>query len=82
MPMSDDDDDSAGTVSAALVGESCAGGDWEMFVSAVRLLRRCCMLAANRSDLLALKVKCCYGALFCSPEVRCCFWLQETGGRS
>lgn len=31
-------------------------GDWEVFASAVKLLRQACMLSANRSDLLSLKV--------------------------
>lgn len=32
-------------------------GDWEVFALAVKLLRRACMLSANRSDLLSLKVR-------------------------
>lgn len=51
--------DSMGVEPSVLSSSSAsasAGGGWEVFASAVRLLRRACMLAANRSDLLALKV--------------------------
>lgn len=43
-----------GSASTA-VGKGMVGG-LEVFALAVRLLRRVCMLSANRADLLALKV--------------------------
>lgn len=43
-----------GSASTA-VGTRMIGG-WEVFALAVRLLRRVCMLSANRADLLSLKV--------------------------
>lgn len=47
----------------AMTGQPCSGmGDWEVFALAVRLLRRACMLAANRTDLLTLKVSVSIGA--------------------
>lgn len=52
----------AGKMGTSSTGTSPGGavtsvGDWEVFALAVRLLRRTCMLAANRSELLALKVR-------------------------
>lgn len=42
----------------AVVVATSGTGDWDVFASAVKLLRRACMLSANRSDLLSLKVLC------------------------
>ncbi|CAN0502207.1 unnamed protein product, partial [Ectocarpus sp. 12 AP-2014] len=43
-------------VEASPEGVAASGsGDWEVFALAVKLLRRSCMLSANRSDLLSLK---------------------------
>ncbi|CAM9638308.1 unnamed protein product, partial [Sphacelaria rigidula] len=56
--MSDHDDPNGASSSSTLQLRGSAegrGGGWEVFASAVWLLRRCCMLAANRADLLALK---------------------------
>lgn len=58
-------------------------GDWEVFALAVKLLRRSCMLSANRSDLLSLKASAClcvrvsacrfFFFLWCSSDAVCLF---------
>ena len=48
--------EAAGAAAAAETSGASGAVSWEIFASAVRLLRRACMLSANRSDLLSLKV--------------------------
>lgn len=56
-------------------------GDWEVFALAVKLLRRSCMLSANRSDLLSLKASAflCLRVCVCMPDF---FFLRWGGARN
>lgn len=71
-PSSSSSSSTSFAVAAAVGGGGGGGvstavgtGGWEVFASAVRLLRRSCMVSANRSDLLALKVSSACGRCVC-----------------
>ena len=59
-PAAEEEEEEEEEEEASPEGLAASGsGDWEVFALAVKLLRRSCMLSANRSDLLSLKASAC-----------------------